>query len=119
MGNKWNKAHRKECNEAVKRFKESNPGKVRLWNAYWNAKTRCEDSANKSYKHYGGRGIEFRFTSIEQFIAELGAKPTPQHSVDRINNNGHYEPGNVRWATWKQQLANRRKTWKECRLNQA
>jgi hypothetical protein len=70
------------------------------------AKRRCEDTTNKRYDRYGGRGIEFRFTSFEQFYDELGIRPEGC-SVDRINNDGHYEPGNVRWASDKEQANNR------------
>jgi hypothetical protein len=72
------------------------------------ARKRCTDPNNISYKNYGGRGIKFLFESVEQFYAELGPKPTPAHSIDRINNDGNYEPGNVRWATRAEQLRNRR-----------
>lgn len=76
--------------------------------AYKCAKQRCEDPNKDNYPYYGGRGIEFRFKSFEQFFAELGKKPTPQHTVDRIRNDGHYEPGNVRWATRSEQAKNKR-----------
>lgn len=76
--------------------------------SYMYARTRCNNPNTKSYKYYGGRGIQFRFASFEEFLAELGPKPSPRHSVDRINNNGHYEKGNVRWATAAEQNANKR-----------
>ncbi len=72
--------------------------------AYYSAKYRCESGNEK----WGGRGIEFRFTSFSEFLGEVGRKPTPRHQLDRINNNGHYEKGNVRWATPKEQALNRR-----------
>ncbi len=77
--------------------------------AYLNAKTRCNNPNRVQYKDYGGRGIEFRFNSFEDFFAEVGRKP-PQHSIERIDNNGHYEKGNVKWATKKQQARNQSKT---------
>lgn len=77
---------------------------------YARAKSRCQCPTNPGYKHYGGRGIEFRFQSFEEFYAEMGERPSTQHSIDRINNDGHYEKGNVRWATNQQQMENRRIT---------
>lgn len=78
--------------------------------AYVGAKTRCENPKATKYERWGGRGIEFRFASFEEFFAELGYRPSPKHSLDRIDNNGHYEAGNVRWATAVEQGFNRRDT---------
>lgn len=77
---------------------------------YKEAKSRCENPRNKNYKHYGGRGIQMRFSSFSEFFACLGPRPSPKHTVDRKNNDGHYEVGNVRWATWTEQRLNRRPT---------
>lgn len=76
--------------------------------AYTSAKQRCTNPNNPGYKNYGGRGIEFRFKSFEEFYAEVGPRPSPELTLDRINNDGHYEPGNLRWATWSQNLNNQR-----------
>jgi hypothetical protein len=78
--------------------------------AYQGAKNRCTNPNSPAWEKYGGRGIEFRFKSFEEFIAELGDKPEPKrlYSVDRIENEGHYERGNVRWATKSEQAKNRR-----------
>jgi hypothetical protein len=83
--------------------------------AYWAAKNRCENSAHPSYENYGGRGIKFRFTSFDEFLAEIGPRPAGTddkgkalYSVDRINNDGHYEPRNLRWATKPVQAKNSR-----------
>jgi hypothetical protein len=83
--------------------------------AYHQAKHRCTNANSPVWNHYGGRGIEFRFTSFEQFIAELGPRPSSRHSLDRIDNEGHYEPDNCRWATPKQQNTNCRKRSKPTR----
>lgn len=79
------------------------------YRSYNAAKNRCENPDNKSYRYYGGRGIEFRFDSFEAFLSELGLKPTAEHSIDRYpNKDGHYEAGNVRWATKIEQVRNQR-----------
>lgn len=77
------------------------------YNAYHSASQRCENPRNKAWKDYGGRGILFRFASFNQFIEHMGLKPRPDLSIDRINNDGHYEVGNCRWATDEQQANNR------------
>lgn len=72
---------------------------------------RCFNQRNQSYKDYGGRGItvcEQWKTSPEQFALDLGDHPGRGFSLDRIDNSGNYEPGNVRWSTAKTQCRNRR-----------
>jgi DNA-binding CsgD family transcriptional regulator len=72
---------------------------------------RCHQSNHRAYKWYGARGIrvceEWR-SSFEAFASYMGSKPGPEYSIDRINNDGNYEPGNVRWATRSQQTNNSR-----------
>jgi len=75
---------------------------------YASAKTRCTNPNHKYWKNYGGRGIRFLFVRFEQFLATLGPRPSGM-TLDRVNNDGHYEPSNVRWATRSQQQRNRRK----------
>lgn len=78
--------------------------------AYCGAIVRCTKPKSLRWKHYGGRGIEFRFKSFAEFFAELGPKPEPKqlYSLDRFpDNDGHYEKGNVRWATAQEQNSNR------------
>lgn len=76
-------------------------------------KARCYDPNSPSWDHYGGRGIklckkwEFDFAA---FLADVGHRPAPGYSIERINNDGDYEPGNVRWATAKEQANNRSTT---------
>jgi hypothetical protein len=83
---------------------------------FFAAKQRCTDTNRKNYKDYGGRGIEFRLTSVEAMIAEIGKRPSgvnangyALYSLDRINNDGHYEHGNIRWATRAEQQRNQRR----------
>lgn len=70
---------------------------------------RCTRAKNRAYNRYGGRGItvcqEWR-DSFEAFLRDVGPRPSASHSIDRINNEGNYEPGNVRWATWSTQRHN-------------
>jgi hypothetical protein len=79
------------------------------WYAYYNARRRCNDANAKDWKNYGARGIRFRFRSFEEFLDEVGPRP-PYTSLDRIKNDGNYEPGNVRWSEATEQTANRRDT---------
>lgn len=73
---------------------------------------RCENINDPRYKFYGGRGIEVCSqwrNSYQQFLQDMGRKPTLKHSIDRINNNGNYSPDNCRWATPTQQSSNTRR----------
>ena len=81
----------------------------RSWRAM---RQRCQDPSLLSYKDYGGRGIKVceRWHRFENFLADMGRKPSPRHSIDRIDVNGNYEPGNCRWATPYEQRHNRRDT---------
>lgn len=72
---------------------------------------RCENPDAKDYPNYGGRGVrvcERWRNSFENFLTDMGRRPTSVHSVDRKDVNGHYEPGNCRWATRSEQQRNRR-----------
>jgi hypothetical protein len=80
-----------------------------LYNAFNNAKQRCADRPDgRDYKNYRGRGITFDFSSFEQWAEELGPRPSKDHSVDRIDNDAGYKPGNVQWATRNTQRLNQR-----------
>jgi hypothetical protein len=75
---------------------------------------RCTNSKCKEWPNYGGRGIsicqEWR-DSYQAFLDHVGPRPSPRHTIDRYpNNDGDYEPGNVRWATMKEQARNTRRT---------
>jgi hypothetical protein len=84
------------------------------YRAYINAKSRCENPDATHYKNYGGRGIAFRFSSFEEFYKELGNRPSAKHSVERIDVNGNYEPGNVMWADKSRQMRNKRGYGSSC-----
>lgn len=76
--------------------------------AYVNARQRCTNPRFSGFEYWGGRGIEFRYSSFDEFLADIGPKPSPELTLDRIDNDGHYEPGNCRWATRAVQIANQR-----------
>jgi len=78
--------------------------------AWQNMRRRCNDRSRPEWPRYGGRGIRVceRWGTFENFLADMGRKPSPQHSLDRIDNDGDYEPGNCRWATAREQTLNSR-----------
>jgi hypothetical protein len=87
-----------------------NRSRTREYSSWLNLIQRCTNPKNPRYKHYGGRGItvcpEWRL-SFEQFFKDMGPRPEGR-SIDRINNDGNYEPGNCRWATAYEQNFNKR-----------
>jgi hypothetical protein len=82
-----------------------------LYLTWRNMINRCHKPNCPQYRYYGARGIEvcekWRF-DFWQFVADAPPKPDCRHSIDRINNDGHYEPGNIRWATQIEQYLNSR-----------
>ena len=78
------------------------------YTAWKNMRARCRNTKIQHWKHYGGKGVTVdpQFASFENFFAYMG--PCPQgFSIDRIDNNGNYAPGNIRWASKKTQMRNR------------
>jgi len=77
-----------------------------------NMRRRCESPRHSKFASYGGRGISVcdRWLSFENFISDMGPRPSADHSIERRDNDGHYEPGNCTWETCSRQARNRRDT---------
>lgn len=100
---------------AAKHWRQDGRSHLVEYTIYCQAKDRCNNPRNPSYKDYGARGIKFRFRTFAQFFAEVGPRPEgtepsgrAAYSIHRIDNDGHYEVGNVKWATRAEQRSNKR-----------
>lgn len=102
------KTGKKEVHGAAKRGSQRRSEYI----AWDKMKQRCNNPNTSNYKNYGARGVKVcdRWSeSFKNFIADMGEKPSPNHSLDRFPDvNGNYEPSNCRWATYKEQQRNRR-----------
>lgn len=105
--------------QTIKRETTHGMSKTPTYKSWSDMMTRCYNKADYHYVWYGSRGISVcpQWHKFEGFFKDMGLKPK-QLSLDRINNDGNYEPSNCRWATHKQQCNNRRpknamsKMWK-------
>jgi hypothetical protein len=95
---------RSECHRTHGRSKTTE------WHIWCAMRQRCDNPRNPSYSAYGGRGITVcdSWRTFANFFADMGERPSLKHTLDRINNNGNYEPTNCRWATYAEQNSNQR-----------
>lgn len=107
---KRNKVKSCGCSNSDNRFIHG-MSKSSEWSTWKSMKSRCQKENDKCYKDYGARGItvcERWNNSFIDFVSDMGKKPSSLHTLDRINNNGNYEPKNCKWSTMTEQCRNRR-----------
>lgn len=96
--------------KASKRATKHGLSNTIVYKTWLGIRRRCRDKKFSSYPTYGGLGIDIHqewYENVETFVRDVGHPPTPDHTIDRIDNKKGYEPGNVRWATAIQQARNR------------
>lgn len=101
------KEERKIYDKAYRK-KNPVPSERKAWSEM---KQRCLNPKSTHFKYYGGRGItvcERWMNSSKNFLEDMGPKPTPKHSLDRIDSDGNYEPSNCKWSTQREQVVNQR-----------
>ena len=102
------------CARCVRRRSNAHREAHKHYARWTDMKSRCHNPEHRRYADYGGRGIAVcdawrnSYQAYEDYILELGPQPTPKHTLDRTDNDGNYEPGNLRWATPEQQRLNKR-----------
>lgn len=96
-----------EINSAMKRHKDKGPE----YKAWVSMKSRCYNPNENGYEHYGGRGIKVCdrwLDDYQSFLDDMGKRPSLNHSIDRIDNDGNYEPSNCKWSEPYEQVRNQR-----------
>jgi hypothetical protein len=98
------------CLRSLVHIKDSPSKKHPLYATWCNLKARCDNTANPSYKNYGGRGISYdpAWSRFAAFLADIPDKPSSEATLDRIDNNGNYTKDNIRWTSRVVQRRNSR-----------
>lgn len=110
-----NRSRRQQHPEAVRAVEREHRRKNPELEIFRDIVRRCTDSRRTDFHHYGGRGIRVADEWLAPggfalFFEHIGPRPSPRHSVDRIETSGNYEPGNVRWATQREQMRHMSRT---------
>lgn len=95
-------------NELIKSRSLSRRRNSPEYQVWMSMRSRCNNAKHRSYAVYGGRGIKVckRWDDFDLFLKDMGPRPSLEHSIDRINNDGNYEPANCKWSTKKEQNRN-------------
>lgn len=103
------------CSRVCAGLKKDRPRDAPEYQAWRDMRKRCLNPNHYAYARYGGRGITIcaRWDDFAPFLEDMGLRPGPTYSIERINNDGNYEPSNCKWATKKEQGRNRSVCWTE------